>query len=173
MAASRGITFVAQGSVRQEPASDRIVPLYPPLSVSVENNIEVVRRLGEALSSRDWPVFEELVAEDCEWTDVPSGRTIRGIRDLVDACRAFTTAFPDFSVESMTLIGQDDVVANEWSARGTHSGPLPHAAGEPYEPTGRVFARTGVGIVELRDGKIVRYRDHFDRQTMVEQLGLD
>lgn len=159
--------------MRQEPVSDGVVPLYAPLNVSVENNIEVVRRLGEALSSRDWAVFEELVAEDCEWTDVPSGRTIRGVKELVDACRTFTTAFPDFSVESMTLIGRGDVVANEWSARGTHNGPLPRADGDYYEPTGRSFARTGVGIVELRDGKIVRYRDHFDRQTMVEQLGLD
>lgn len=141
--------------------------------MSVENNIEVVRRLGEALSSRDWAVFEELVAEDCEWMDVPSGRTIRGVRDLVDACRAFTNAFPDFSVEGMTLIGQGDVVANEWSARGTHNGPLQRPDGGYDEPTGHAFARTGVGIVEPRDGKIVRYRDHFDRQTMVEQLGLD
>jgi len=30
-----------------------------------------------------------------------------------------------------------------------------------------------VGIVELRDGKIIRYRDYFDRQTMADQLGLD
>jgi steroid delta-isomerase-like uncharacterized protein len=141
--------------------------------VSVENNIEVVRRLGEALSNRDWAMFEELVANDCEWTDVPSGRTIRGVSDLVDACRTFITAFPDLFVESTTLIGQGDVVANEWSARGTHSGPLPRDEGDVHEPTGRAFARTGVGIVELRDGKIVRYRDHFDRQTMVDQLGLD
>ena len=143
------------------------------MTVSVENNIEVVRRLGEALSSRDWAVFEELVADDCEWTDVPSGRTIHGIDDLVDSCRTFTTAFLDFVVESMTLIGQGDVVANEWRARGTHTGPLPRVEGDDYEPTGRAFARTGVGIVELRDGRIVRYRDHFDRQTMLEQLGLD
>ena len=147
--------------------------LYAVLNVSVEDNIEVVRRLGEALSNRDWAAFDEVVAEDCEWTDVPSGRTIVGVKDLVDSCRTFTTAFPDFSVESMTLIGQDDVVANEWSARGTHNGPLPRADGDYYEPTGRSFARTGVGIIELRDGKIVRYRDQFDRQTMVEQLGLD
>jgi hypothetical protein len=71
-------------------------PPYAPSNVSVENNIEVVRRLGEALSSRDWAAFEEFVAEDCEWTDVPSGRTIRGVKDLVDACRTFTTAFPGF-----------------------------------------------------------------------------
>jgi steroid delta-isomerase-like uncharacterized protein len=141
--------------------------------VSVEDNIEVVRRLGEALTNRDWSAFDDLLAEDCEWTDVPSGRTIRGIKDLVDTCRTFTTAFPDFCVESKTLISQGDLVANEWSARGTHDGQLPRPDGGHYQPTGRSFARTGVGIVELRDGKIARYRDYFDRQTMTEQLGLD
>jgi steroid delta-isomerase-like uncharacterized protein len=140
--------------------------------MSVKDNLDVVRKLGEALTNRDWTVFDDLVAEDCEWTDVPSGRTIRGVVELVDAFRAFTTAFPDFSVESVTLIGQGDLVANEWSARGMHDGPLPCLDGGHYAPTGRSFARTGVGIVELRDGKVVRYRDYFDRQTVTEQLGL-
>jgi steroid delta-isomerase-like uncharacterized protein len=142
-------------------------------NVSVEDNIEVVRKLGEALTNRDWVTFDDLVAEDCEWTSVPSGRMIRGVKELVEAYRTFTTAFPDFAVESVTLIGQGDLVANEWSARGTHDGPLPRPDGGHYEPTGRSFARTGVGIVELRNGKIVRYRDYFDRQTMTEQLGLE
>jgi steroid delta-isomerase-like uncharacterized protein len=141
--------------------------------VSVEENIEVVRRLSEALTNRDWAAFDALVAEDCEWKDVPSGRTILGVKELVDACRTFTTAFPDFSVDTVTLIGHGDLVANEWSARGTHDGPLPRPDGGYVEPTGRSFARTGVGIVELRDGKIIRYRDYFDRQTMTEQLGLE
>jgi steroid delta-isomerase-like uncharacterized protein len=140
--------------------------------MSVKDNLDVVRKLGKALTNRDWTVFDDLVAEDCEWTDVPSGRTIRGVVELLDGCRAFTTAFPDFSVESVTLIGQGDLVANEWSARGTHDGPLPRPDGGHDAPTGHSFARTGVGIVELRDGKIVRYRDYFDRQTMTEQLGL-
>jgi steroid delta-isomerase-like uncharacterized protein len=141
--------------------------------VVVEDNIEVVRRLGDALTNREWAAFEDLVADDCEWTDVPTGRTIRGVKQLVEACRMFTQAFPDFAVQSLTLVGQGDLVANEWSARGTHDGPLPRPDGGHYEPTGRSFARTGVGIVEVRDGKIARYRDYFDRQTMTEQLGLE
>jgi steroid delta-isomerase-like uncharacterized protein len=129
--------------------------------VSVEFNIEIVRRFGEALSNRDWEAFRELVAADCEWTDVPSGQTMHGVEELIGACRTFTAGFPDFRVDSTALIGQGDLVANEWSGRGTHA------------PTGRAFARTGVGIVEIRDDKIVRYRDYFDRQTMTEQLGLE
>jgi limonene-1,2-epoxide hydrolase len=123
--------------------------------------IEVVRRFGEALTNRDWEAFRELVAEDCEWTDVPSGEVIHGVEALIGLCRTFTAAFPDFRVESLTLIGQGDVVANEWRGQGTHAA------------TGRAFVRTGVGIVELRDGKIAAYRDYFDRQTMTDQVGAD
>jgi steroid delta-isomerase-like uncharacterized protein len=141
--------------------------------MSVDENIEIVRRFGEALTERDWAAFDDLVAEDCEWTDVPSGRTMHGRDELIAVCRSFTTAFPDVSVESVTLIGQGDLVANEWSARGTHDGPLPRPEGGHDEPTGRSFRRSGVGIVELRDHRIVRYRDYFDRLTMTQQLGLD
>ncbi len=140
--------------------------------MSVEGNIEVVRRFCQALSDRDWAAFADLVVEDCEWTDVPSGQTILGREELIELCRSFTTAFPDFSVESLTLIGQGDLVANEWRGHGTHEAPLPRPEGGDYPPTGRAFTRTGVGIVELREGKIVRYRDYFDRQTMTEQLDL-
>jgi steroid delta-isomerase-like uncharacterized protein len=127
----------------------------------VSTNIDVVRRLNQALTDRDWAAFRDLVAEDCEWTDVPSGDVVHGADALVELCRAFTAAFPDFRVESTTLIGEGDLVASEWSGRGTHA------------QTGRAFARTGVGMVELRDGRIVRYRDYFDRLTMTEQLGFE
>jgi steroid delta-isomerase-like uncharacterized protein len=127
----------------------------------VSANAEVVRRFGEAMTARDWHAFRELVAENCEWTDVPSGEVIHGVEALIDLCRAFTATFPDFRVESLTLVGEGDVVANEWRGQGTHA------------QTGRTFVRTGVGMVELRDGKIVAYRDYFDRQTMTDQIGAD
>jgi limonene-1,2-epoxide hydrolase len=127
----------------------------------VSASTDVVRRLGEALTTRDWDAFRELVAEDCEWTDVPSGEVIHGVEALIDLCRTFTAAFPDFRVESVNLVGQGDLVANEWRGQGTHA------------RTGRGFVRTGVGIVEVRDGKIAAYRDYFDRQTMTDQVGAD
>jgi steroid delta-isomerase-like uncharacterized protein len=127
----------------------------------VSAGTEVVRRFGEALTNRDWDAFRDVVAEDCEWTDVPSGEVIHGVEALIDLCRNFTAGFPDFRVESVNLIGQGDLVANEWRGRGTHA------------KTGRGFVRTGVGMVEVRDGKITAYRDYFDRQTMTDQVGAD
>jgi steroid delta-isomerase-like uncharacterized protein len=124
-------------------------------------NVEVVRRFGEAMTNRDWGALRGLVAEDCEWTDVPSGEVIHGVEALIELCRSFTAAFPNFRVESLNLVGQGGLVANEWRGRGTHAA------------TGRPFERTGVGMVEVRDGKIVAYRDYFDRQTMTDQVGAD
>ena len=54
--------------------------------MSVEANIEVVRRLNEALTNRDWAAFPDLVAVDCEWTEVPSGETIH---DAVSLARTY------------------------------------------------------------------------------------
>ena len=93
--------------------------------MSAEENIEVVRRFSQALTDRDWAAFDDLVAEDCEWTDVPSGTTIHGRAELVALCKVFTAAFPDFAVENVTLIGQGDLVANEWRGTGTHQAALP------------------------------------------------
>ena len=42
-----------------------------PRSMSVKDNLDVVRKLGEALTNRDWTVFDGLVVEDCD------GRTFR------------------------------------------------------------------------------------------------
>ncbi len=140
--------------------------------MSVEDNIEVVRRLMQTLSDRDWEGFAACIADDCEWTSVPVGTTRHGPAELIEGYRVFTTTFPDFTVEAITLIGQGDIVANEWSAQGTHRGPFLRR-GKTHAPTGRPFHRTGVGIVQVRDGKIVSYRDYYDRETMAQQLGLD
>ena len=76
-------------------------------------------------------------------------RHIHGRAELVALCKVFTAAFPDFAVESVTLIGQGDLVANEWRgrARTTPRFRAPTAA-STSRPAAR-SRRTGVGIVEL------------------------
>jgi hypothetical protein len=58
-------------------------------------------------------------------------------------------------------------VVVEWHAQGTQTGPL---RGEP--PSGRRFERRGCAVAEVEEGKIVRYRDYFDRAQVYEPLGL-
>jgi hypothetical protein len=59
-----------------------------------------------------------------------------------------------------------EVVVVEWRMAGTNTGPL---NGRP--PTNLPFARRGCSVATVRGGKIVSYRDYFDRLSQLEQLG--
>jgi len=139
--------------------------------MSVEENAAIGRRLIDILNERDWDARFELIAEDCEWEDVPARLIIRGSGELVEATKSFVAAFPDIHVETLRMIAQGDLVAIEWRGRGTHTGEPIELGGVVHQPTGRSFVRDGVGIAQIRDGKVVSYRDHFDRLQMFEQVG--
>lgn len=132
---------------------------------------ELGRRLIEALTHRDWDAYFELLAPDCRWEDVPTGRVIHGPSELVNLAKGFVAAFPDLRVEVLSVIAQGDLVAIEWRGRGTHTGTPIANDGVQMQPTGRSFVRDGVGIARIQDGKVISYRDHFDRLQMAEQVG--
>ncbi len=90
--------------------------------MGVEANAAIVRRLVDLLNERDWDAHFELIAEDCEWEDVPGGLITRGPAELVEDTRSFVAAFPDIHVETLRVIAQGDLVAIEWRGRGTHTG---------------------------------------------------
>ena len=139
--------------------------------MSLDENAAIGRRLLDILNERDWDAHVELIAEDCVWEDVPTGRLTHGPGELVQEAKTFIAAFPDLHVETLRVIAEGDLVAIEWRGRGTHSGEPIELDGVMREATGRSFQRDGVGIAQIRDGKVVAYRDHFDRLQMAEQLG--
>jgi predicted ester cyclase len=79
----------------------------------------------------------------------------------------FADAFPDWTVEVVNVVASGPYVATEWKTTGTHEGMF---RGE--SPTGIRFRREGCSVAEVEGGKIVRYRDYYDRATLPEQLGL-
>ena len=139
--------------------------------MSSEKNAAIGRKLLDILNERDWDAHFQLIAEDCVWEDVPTGGLIHGPEELVEATKRFIAAFPDLHVKTLRVIAEGDLVAIEWRGRGTHIGESIELDGVMREPTGRSFQRDGVGVAQIRDGKVVAYRDHFDRLQMAEQLG--
>jgi hypothetical protein len=65
----------------------------------------------------------------------------------------------------------DDSLLCEILAWGTHTDVLTLPAGD-VPPTGREFGGKGVGIFEVRDGRLSAQRIYFDRMILVEQLGI-
>ncbi len=125
----------------------------------------VVRQLWDAISERDYARLAGAIAERCEWMSMPLGRTVHGPEAVVRGLRRFADAFPDGRGEILELHADGATVIVEWRMSGTNTGEL-----EGNPPTGRPFMRRGCSVAVVRGGKIVAYRDYFDRQTLTEQL---
>jgi len=127
----------------------------------------IVRELYDAFNERDFERVAAAFAKSCEYESIAAASVMRTGAEIAEGLRAWAAAFPDGFVEMTNVIATGPWVVVEWHARGTQTGPL---RGEP--PTGRRFERQGCAVAEVEDGKIVRYRDYYDRAQMYEPLGL-
>ena len=80
-------------------------------------------------------------------------------------------AFPDARVEVYAVHIVDDVAVEEGTFIGTQNGALHGPMGD-IPPTGRSVKVDYVHVLRYRDGKHVSFNLMFDRQMMLEQLGL-
>jgi steroid delta-isomerase-like uncharacterized protein len=127
----------------------------------------VVRRFFEALRQHDFPLAAGAIAEHCEWQSVATGTIHRGPTPIISGLREFVTGFPDWTVSIERLVAADSLVVVEWSTTGTFRNAFRGKAAN-----GKSFRRCGCAVAEVEGGKIVRYRDYYDRTTLNEQLDL-
>jgi predicted ester cyclase len=99
--------------------------------------------------------------------DPPMPGAPDGPDGMRQAGEVFRRAFPDWRSEVQQLIAEGDLVAENFTARGTHRAPL---MGET--PTGREVVLRGVNIFRIADGKIVERWGRLDDLGLLQQLGL-
>jgi len=127
----------------------------------------IVRGLFEALNARDYERAVAVIAEHCEWWSMPAGSLHRGPGAVMAGLREFTSAFPDWQARVERIICDRHLVAVEWISTGTFRNPF-----RGHAPNGRAFERRGCSVAEVRAGRIVHYRDYFDRASLLQQLDL-
>jgi predicted ester cyclase len=117
----------------------------------------LVRRLvEEAIGRHDVAVLGQLAAE--EFAEIAKRWVL-----------PFQSAFPDFEMEIVELIADDDSVVAHFKCSGTHRGDW---LGLPA--TGRRFERVDeVYIFHVRDGKLVSGFGVEDNLTRLRQLGIE
>jgi predicted ester cyclase len=81
--------------------------------------------------------------------------------------REFTTSFPDFHVDVIDVLVDDDAVAVEVRYTMTHEGEF-----NDIPPTGRTVDVGGMGKLLLEDGKVTEHREFHDQLEVLEQLGV-
>jgi predicted ester cyclase len=125
--------------------------------VSTEANKRVVRRfVDEVVAPRNPDAVDELAA----------GEFAAAAKRWVSP---FQSAFPDFRMEVIDLIAEDETVVGHFRCSGTHRGEW---LGVPA--TGRRFENVDeIYIFKLRDGKLVSGLGVEDNLTRLRQLGID
>ena len=121
-------------------------------------------------NAHDIDGFTQVLADDVEFT---APGDVRGKGK--DACAAFFAswfdAFPDAHVDVHAAHFAGDVVVEEGTFSGTHTGVLRGGMGD-VPPTGRRVEVALVAIVRFRDGKLAHEHIYWDQACVLKQIGL-
>jgi len=139
--------------------------------MSAEENKQIALRIIEALNTRDLSVWSKHLAE--EYTAEHPGVSIPLNKTMtIGYTQRFVTAFPDIHFEVLSVLAEGDRVLIQWRASGTHAERLATMTGQTIPPTRRSMTVSGVGLAQVRDGKIVREWSYWDQLSLLAQLGI-
>jgi len=124
--------------------------------MSLESNLEAVRRLVDAWNSHDLDRIGGFFHEDFENHQLPFP-PVMGRAAYLEHCRHWFEAYPDFRMEALSLFGQAELVCLESRGSGTRHGDF-----FGNEPSGRREVNYALDILEFRDGLIARERGYWD-----------
>jgi steroid delta-isomerase-like uncharacterized protein len=130
-----------------------------------EESTDLIRRYLSAFNRRDRDTLRELLAEDVVEHGVH--RELHGPDRVVEVLDAHFQTFPDYSGEAGAVVAEDDTVAVQYRAEGTHTG-----AYQDVEPTGHTVEWTGLSMYRVENGRIAEIWIEEDRLGLLQQLEL-
>jgi steroid delta-isomerase-like uncharacterized protein len=140
-------------------------------TMSAQDNMQLARTVYEAFSRGDLEAGLAYAAEDVEVVLIPFGLTFHGRDGFSQFMHGFKDAFPDLAIIVGNQVADDDQVVSEFTATGTHRGPLMTPAGA-IPPTGRTVTFTVCEVWRVRDGRLVSLRNYQDAAGIMQQLGV-
>ena len=128
---------------------------------------EVATALFEALNRHDLDAAMAL-----DHADVVADFVAVGIFDGVSAVRAFFdeifAALPDFTLQALQMVCDDERTVVQWQAKGTFTGT-------PFQgvhATGRNVELRGVDVMYFEQGKVKRNTIYYDGLSFARQIGM-
>jgi steroid delta-isomerase-like uncharacterized protein len=132
---------------------------------------EFIDRYNAAWNDHDVEAIVSMHTEDSVFENHTTGDVNIGKDAIRSAITGIFGVFPDLSFEARSQYLRDDLVVQEWTARGTHEGAM-NRSGMTVEPTGRTVEYRGMDIIPIRDGLVARKDVYSDGVTLLRQLGL-
>jgi steroid delta-isomerase-like uncharacterized protein len=132
---------------------------------------DFIDRYNAAWNDHDVDAIVSMHTEDSVFENHVTGDLNVGREQIGRAISSIFAVFPDLAFETRRAYIRDDLVVQEWTARGTHEGPMTRS-GITVEPTGKKVEYKGMDVIPIQDGLIARKDVYSDSITLLRQLGL-
>jgi steroid delta-isomerase-like uncharacterized protein len=136
------------------------------MTMSIEENKNIVRRYQEIYNSNDLDRLTEVVSEDLLTPNIMPGIP-DGLEGAKAAHRIMLAGFPDYQTVIEDMLAEGEKVAARIRMRGTNTGEF---MGIPA--TGKHVEFTGIYIARIANGKIVEHWGEEDSVSLLGQLGV-
>jgi len=132
---------------------------------------DFIDRYNAAWNGHDVEAIVSMHTEDSVFENHVTGDVNVGREQIAGAIEGIFAVFPDLQFETRRAYIREDLVVQEWTARGTHEGTMTRA-GIEVPPTGRKVEYKGMDVIPIRDGLVARKDVYSDSVTLLRQLGL-
>jgi steroid delta-isomerase-like uncharacterized protein len=132
---------------------------------------EFIDRYNAAWGEHDVDAIVAMHTEDSVFENHVTGDVNVGREQIGRAVSGIFSVFPDLSFETRRAYIRDDLVVQEWTARGTHEGTMTRS-GMEVPPTGKKVEYRGMDVIPIRNGLVARKDVYSDSVTLLRQLGL-
>jgi steroid delta-isomerase-like uncharacterized protein len=128
-----------------------------------ENRRTIEKLFETSFNQGDLGLIDELVGPEYVAPPPRGGTGPAAFKAIIVGLR---NAFPDIHYTLDETVAENDKVAVRWHWTGTHK-----AAFRTYPATGKAMTNTGMGVFQLRAGKIVAATLETDRLGFLQQVG--
>jgi steroid delta-isomerase-like uncharacterized protein len=132
---------------------------------------EFIDRYNAAWNAHDVQAIVSMHTDDSVFENHVTGDANVGREQIGEAISRIFSVFPDLRFEGRRTYVREDLVVQEWTARGTHEGTMTRS-GMEIAPTGRKVEYKGMDVIPIRDGLVSRKDVYSDSVTLLRQLGL-
>ncbi len=132
---------------------------------------DFIDRYNAAWNDHDVEAIVSMHTDDSVFENHVTGDVNVGRDQIARAIQGIFSVFPDLRFETRRAYIRDDLVVQEWTARGTHEGTMTRS-GIEVPPTGRKVDYKGMDVIPIRDGLVARKDVYSDSVTLLRQLGL-
>jgi steroid delta-isomerase-like uncharacterized protein len=132
---------------------------------------DFIDRYNAAWNGHDVEAIVSMHTDDSVFENHVTGDVNVGREQIARSIEGIFAVFPDLQFETRRAYIREDLVVQEWTARGTHEGTMTRS-GIEVQPTGRKVEYRGMDVIPIREGLVARKDVYSDSITMLRQLGL-